>query len=121
MEKCSLNSSVLVDLSKGDSRAFELVFKTYSPIVFRRLLYFLKDFNEAEEIVQNVFIKLWDNRENIHLDKDIQPYLLKIANSLAIDFIRRNVRTQNLINSVLLSSAHNSPSAEGSLFTKRGK
>jgi len=104
VKKISLNSSVLVDLSKGDNKAFELVFATYSSNVFKYLLYILKDVDEAEEVLQNVFLKLWNKREGVLTDRDILPYLLKIANSYAIDVLRRNVRKQNLINAMLFDS-----------------
>lgn len=118
MTKFRLDKTVLLALSQGSANAFEVVFKTYSKLLFNRLIYILKDADEAEEILQNVFLKLWEKRDSIIVDKDLYPFLLKIAHSMAIDYLRKNIRTQNLINNMVHNSINQELSVEDRYFNK---
>jgi len=118
MKKSGINSSVLIALSQGDDKAFELVFNTYASSIFKYLVYVLKNVEESEEILQNVFFTLWNKRENLLVDKDVRAYLFKIANSLAIDALRRSIRSQHLINEILLNPIQLELSAEEIYLSK---
>ncbi|GGH16649.1 hypothetical protein GCM10011418_19150 [Sphingobacterium alkalisoli] len=119
----------LVDLKKidkltltlfvsDDKMAFELVYKSYSASIFKRLLYLLKDEDEAEEMLQNVFIRVWTNRSSIDVEKNFHNYLLRIADSMAIDLIRRNVRNQLVYDSILIQGVHQHDSVEDTYLQK---
>lgn len=96
MNNTPLHKSIVIAFSKGDQKAFDLIYERYATGLYKRLLYVLKDPDEAEEILQNVFLKLWSTKENLDADKNLGVYLFKIAHSSAIDLIRRNIRTQRV-------------------------
>ena len=89
MEKKLLSLFVL-----GDKKAFEQVYRSYSENVFKRLLYLLNDEQEAEELLQNVFVKFWTNCAAIDVEKNVSNYLLRMADSMAIDLLRRNMHSK---------------------------
>lgn len=72
------NESVLLKkVQKGDWSAFNLLFKSYfSPLYFYALA-FLKDKEEAEDIVQETFLYLWENRQRIIGQGSLYAYLLQ--------------------------------------------
>ena len=87
--KIILDLFITHDLKKGKVSALEKIFKLYN----KRLYYFInsytRDKNVSEELVGDVFIKLWNNREKINTSLSINNYLYTIAKNLAIDYISR--------------------------------
>lgn len=70
----------MVELLKRDSPvAFQQFFNSYSQKLYRFALSYLKSDADAEEIVQEVFLKLWESRHRLDGDKSFQSYLFTIA------------------------------------------
>lgn len=71
-----------------DEPQFEKVFKTY----FQQLCFyansFLKDLDNAKEIVHDVFINFWEKRESIDLNKPVKAYLYTSVHNRCLNFIR---------------------------------
>ena len=66
-------------LQSGSQYAFECLFHTYSQKLYQFTVSYLKNETEAEEIVQEVFIKIWEKRERIKNDTSFKSYLFTIA------------------------------------------
>ena len=70
----------LVDLLKfGSPVAFQHLFNRYSQKLYRFALSYLKSDAEAEEIVQDVFMTLWETRHRLDSEKSFHAYLFTIA------------------------------------------
>lgn len=70
----------LVDkLRSGDIDAFDQVFKKYGDRLFGFALSYLKSKEETEGLVQDVFIKIWENRKNLKKESSLKSYLFTIA------------------------------------------
>jgi len=78
-------------LKDGDSFAFEVLFYKYR----NKIKGFAKKMVPAqidpEEIVQEVFVRVWLKRETINPDKDFQSYLFSIAKHLILDHLKSAV------------------------------
>ena len=61
-------------------KVFEKVFKTYAKDLKRFLFFKYKDLETAEDVMQDSFIKLWQNCANVPLEK-VKSYLFTIANN----------------------------------------
>ena len=71
---------VLVDkLQKGDLEAFDQIFKRYGNRLFGFALKYLKSKEEAEGLVQDVFLKVWEKRKKIKRESSLKSYLFTIA------------------------------------------
>lgn len=73
----------------GDQQAFELLFHKY---YFRLCAFsnkYLNDREEAQEIVQEVFVKIWEGREMIDPEDNLKAYLFKIAQNLSLNKLKR--------------------------------
>ena len=57
---------------------FETVFKQYYEGLCRYASMWLKDSDESEEIVQLVFVQLWEKREKIQISSSLKSYLNKL-------------------------------------------
>jgi RNA polymerase sigma-70 factor, ECF subfamily len=77
-------------LKLGDEQAFELLFRMYYVRLCAFANKFLNDPEEAKEIVQNVFVKIWEGRDEIDPEDSLKSYLFKIAQNLSLNKLRRN-------------------------------
>ncbi|UCS92378.1 RNA polymerase sigma-70 factor [Echinicola marina] len=62
-----------------DEKVFEKTFKGYFQGLHAYASVLLKDGDEAEEIVQNVFLKLWEKREKIQIESSLKAYLYQMV------------------------------------------
>jgi len=87
------NDKVLIKkLSKGDIKAFDALFGYYSHKLYAFGLKYLKSETDAEELVQEVFIKIWKKREALNLDKSFHSYVFTIAyNQIKKQFEKRQM------------------------------
>jgi len=65
----------------------------------------IKSEDDAREIIQELFIKLWQNRETIGTVKSFQSYIFTIANNLVYNYFRKINHDQALIQKLLLNAA----------------
>jgi RNA polymerase sigma-70 factor (family 1) len=66
-------------LRTGSQYAFEKLFEIYSQKLYRFSISYLKSEADSEEIVQNVFLKIWENRLKLKEDTSFKSYLFTIA------------------------------------------
>lgn len=80
---------IVEQLKDGSKDAFRLIYDRYGIKIYRFALSYLKSEHDAEELVQEVFLKLWDKREKLNSLLNIQAFIYKIAVNSIYDFIRR--------------------------------
>ena len=77
-----------LSIKSADQAAFKQVFLRYQARIFRFLCSKLYDSETAEDLLQEVFIRLWENRRNIDENLSLKAYLFTIDNNLALNHIR---------------------------------
>lgn len=83
------SESILVErLRNKDKRAFELVFKDYYGPMKSYAMRFMDEMDEAEEIVQDVFVKFWDKCESIASDSSIKNYLYRSVHNTCLNYLK---------------------------------
>ncbi|AYD48318.1 RNA polymerase sigma factor [Arachidicoccus soli] len=90
----------LLSLKNGNEHAFEIIYNRYSLSIYRRLIQMVKIENVAEELTQDVFVKIWEKRHLIDPDQLFFSYLNKIAANLVVDFYRKVSRDERLKKSI---------------------
>ncbi|MDR1415642.1 MAG: sigma-70 family RNA polymerase sigma factor [Odoribacteraceae bacterium] len=75
----SISPSVLRSLKKGDHRAYEKVYLHYADAVHDFLTQLTRSEEDAREITQEIFIRLWEKRAWIKPSKSFEGYLYSIA------------------------------------------
>ena len=92
MEKLLHTEKELIEkLNKGDTFAFEVLFYKYRNKIKGFAKKMVPSQIDPEEIVQEVFVKVWLKKETINPDKDFQMYLFSIAKNLVLDHIKSAV------------------------------
>ncbi|MBT2559845.1 sigma-70 family RNA polymerase sigma factor [Pedobacter sp. ISL-68] len=79
---------LLLRLRAGDYSAFEKIYSNHKNKITQRLLRLLKSRYLVEDVLQELFIKLWNTRKGIHVEKPIEAYLYHIATNLVNDYFR---------------------------------
>ena len=77
-------------LSGGDQQAFDALFREYFPKIKTFLLGFLKDEAEAEDLSQDVFMKIWQNRTTLADVENLNAYLYCAAKNTLYNYIERS-------------------------------
>jgi RNA polymerase sigma-70 factor (family 1) len=72
-----------------ESKTYEYIYNTYAKDIRRFLFFKTQDINKAEDLLQEVFIKLWDNCKNVNYDK-VKSYLYSIANNMFLNEVKHN-------------------------------
>ena len=75
-------------IKKGDSRSFEELFEKYYDRFFSLACALLHDENAAEDVLQNVFLKLWIGRERLDENRSISNYILVCVRNEIFDYLR---------------------------------
>ncbi|MCD0490119.1 sigma-70 family RNA polymerase sigma factor [Pedobacter sp. MC2016-14] len=88
---------LLLKLQKGDQSAFNTLMATYKRVLAKRILYILKSTQDTEEVLQELFVRLWLNRKKIDPNLPIKAYLFHIGENLVIDAIRKANREKNFL------------------------
>ena len=92
MNEASSERDLVLALQRGDEEAFETIYGLYSQRLFGRLLKLVKTEAQAQEILQDVFIKLWQYRHSLDPEKSFRSFLFKIAENKVYDFFRKAAR-----------------------------
>ena len=71
--------SLVLRLKENDEAAFELIFNKFSKKLYYFTLSYVHSQTETEEIIQNVFVSLWENRDMLSEAFPIQNYLYKVT------------------------------------------
>ncbi|MBQ3249682.1 MAG: RNA polymerase sigma-70 factor [Bacteroidales bacterium] len=91
-----MDESRLIELIReGDPLSFEILFQKYYVRFYNFVLNLTKNPQTAEDIVQNVFMKIWINRKNLRPDQSIHNYIYVLSKHEVLNHLRdRKVYTQ---------------------------
>lgn len=78
----TVSKDILMRLKNGDKTAFESVYWTYNSYIFNFISSLLYDKSLAEDLTQNVFLKIWEKHETIDPAQAFDAYLFTIARNL---------------------------------------
>lgn len=78
---------ILLRLSEGDEKAFRHIFRTYYSKIKSFSYGFLKDRDEAEELTQMIFIKLWEKKEAFASVNNFDSYMFTLSKYTIFNYI----------------------------------
>jgi RNA polymerase sigma-70 factor (ECF subfamily) len=84
--------SLLADLKSGGEAAFNYFYDKYSLQLYRKLLKMVQADVIAEELLQDLFMKIWEKREQIDPEQPFKSYLYRIAERIVYDYFRKLAR-----------------------------
>ncbi|HEY0176886.1 MAG TPA: sigma-70 family RNA polymerase sigma factor [Pedobacter sp.] len=95
----SSNSEFSGTASSNKRRAFELAFNEHWDALFRQAYRKVQSADEAKDLVQEVFLALWDNMEKLDMDDHLLPYLYAVLrNKILMQYKKDAVRLRYAMN-----------------------
>ena len=82
--------SLLYELKKGNREAFNGVFRYYYPRIMAYTASMVEQ-KAAEDIVQDVFLYVWENREKLYVSDGFHSYLFQSAYTRCLDYFKKNL------------------------------
>lgn len=80
-------------LKRGDPKAFSEIFLLYSKDIMRFCLSYIKNVEDTEDVVEDVFISLWENRKNLRAVTSVRPFLVTCARNKILNLFRKRVNS----------------------------
>lgn len=80
---------LLCQLHHGDMQAFDILYHRYSQVIYANILKFLKDETSAEDLLQDVFLRIWENRSKIDPEQSFAAFLFTCSRNITFNFKRR--------------------------------
>jgi len=88
----SAKEEILVSLMKaGNSFAFEKLYFKYSKKLYNFAFNILKSKEDSEELVQNVFMKIWETRSEIKVELSFGSYIFRIAKNILLNQLKKRI------------------------------
>lgn len=100
------------------SSEFKLLVMPYSSRLYRMAFRLMSNREEAEDIVQEVYMKLWGMRNKLHNYNSIEALSVRITRNLCLDHLRRRKVNQDALKAETLKEAGRSVSPAESLERK---
>lgn len=89
------DAQLLARLKENNHKSYSILFQTY----YKDLVLFagsmIQDKSVCEDIVQNIFLKLWNERENLTIETSLKSYLIRATRNSCIDHIRHKKIVDN--------------------------
>lgn len=96
---------LVIELSKGNEKAFRSLYDKYRPDVYAYSLSLLKSSTNAKEIVQEVFLKIWINRDTINPDLSFKAFVFTITRNLSFNFLKKAANDKSLRAEIFIKSS----------------
>ncbi len=91
------NEKILLrQIARHDEKAFKALFEAYQARLYHYIIHIIKSREAAEEMVIDVFLKIWQQRESLDEIESFDAYLFRIAFNKSIDFLRRAARSPEI-------------------------
>ncbi len=90
IQQAEIDRQLMRQLQEGDRLALEAIYKRHSRLVFTLILRIVRDRQESEDVLEDVFFELWRGAERFDDSRGtVQAYLVTLARSRAIDRVRK--------------------------------
>lgn len=86
------NNQLIQALRRGDEAVFQQLYDLYSPAVFRNILKLLPRQQDAEDLLQSVFLKLWESRHRLTEEQMVDGWLFSTSFYLTMNWLRAITR-----------------------------
>ncbi|GAB3330788.1 RNA polymerase sigma-70 factor [Larkinella ripae] len=91
-----LDERILRKVIQGDQNAFAELYKYYRTPALKFCITLLKDEEEAENMIHEVFIKIWDRRSQINPALNFTSYLFTCLRNMAFDYLKKMEKNNQL-------------------------
>jgi len=109
--------ALLLQLQAGSAHAFTQLYQAYAERLYYNILSLVKDGSTAEELVQDIFARIWQKRETAQID-NFGAYLFTTSRNRVYDFFRKLDRDHHLYASIKAAASYEYSYIEESLLNR---
>ena len=109
-------------LARGEARAFEALYQHYQRPVYANILKMVRDGAAAEDLLQEVFVALWEQRFTFNPRRPVGGWLFVVSHHKAASYLKKRVREAQALNAAPAPddpAAERSAAAETELFEQQ--
>ncbi|TKC61056.1 RNA polymerase sigma factor [Pedobacter hiemivivus] len=99
------DNEMLIRLKSGDEEAFDFFYKKHRGKIYGNILKLVKSTDIAADILQDVFIKVWNHAAGLDVEQSFEGYVVRIAQNSVYDFFRKASRQKKLEEKLIASSS----------------
>ncbi len=81
----------------GDISSFEKIFRFYSPRLRKYASHFIQDQEEVNDLIQEVFIQLWTQKECLKEEKNLESYLFVLLKNKCLNALKKSIVEEKYI------------------------
>ena len=89
MNTVSFESVLINKVKSGDKSAYKQLYLNYSNMMYIFICRKINDEEEAKDLVQELFIRIWNTKDRLKVEESFKAYIYKIAGNLVIDYLRK--------------------------------
>ena len=97
MKNLRSNRELILLIQKDDKVAFYNIYERYCIRLYGFVLRYVKQKEDAEEIVQEVFVKIWESRSKINVNSSFESFLFTVAYNTTISMLRKKINETKYI------------------------
>lgn len=100
LKRIENESALLQQISEGCQQSFSVLFRHYLPVLQSFAVKFTKSADAAEEVIQEAFVRVWLNRDQLEAVDNIQAYLYKFVSNECLSHLRKTLRQEKAMDGV---------------------
>ena len=100
----SEEASLILSLKEGDKNAFAKLYDQYKKPLTANLFRLLKSEELTLDILQDLFLKIWEKRTDIDPEKSFRSYLFRVAENMVYDYYRKAARDTKMQQAIMRTS-----------------
>lgn len=89
-------TDLILHVINGNESAFKKLYILYQPLLYNHIYRITESIEITDEIIQDVFLKIWHTREALTAVNNFKAYLFTVSKNYAISFLRKHVRETTL-------------------------
>lgn len=95
---------LLLQLKQGYEPAFNSLYLSYSKALYQKINRIVKDESVADELLQDLFLKIWEKRATINVNQSFTAFIYTVANNLVYDYLRKVSKDKRLHSRLLINA-----------------
>lgn len=107
-----LDQELFALLKKGNEKAFADIFNRYQASLFDFAYKRIRDKDDAKDIVQEIFVRLWNNRADLQIRTSLRSYLYRSVLNGALNILSHRVIKEEYVNSLQQTIEANAQAAD---------
>lgn len=83
-----MDQEILQQLKEDDRNALKVLFNKYYEPLVRYAIFHLNDIASSEEVVQDIFIYLWEKRDSLRIETSLESYLYRSIRNRCLNYLK---------------------------------